>query len=407
MNDSKTPGGGLLTTPKQKKQLAYFLSHPIQYFSPLLKELAKNTNLKVYYFSYAGIRGNLDKGFGHAVRWDTPLLEGYTSQFLNNFSKRGSLDNHFFDVFNPGVIKALWNEKSSIIIVNGWTYSSTLLTIFFGRIFGKQVWLRAENPYNQEILKDGRVLRIKKLLLKYLLFKYFISKCLYIGSESKLFFEFYGVSSKKLVYTPYAVDNDFFSSQSLALKNDLAAIRRRLGLPVNKLLILFCGKYISKKRPMDLIRAFQLLDDPRYALVMVGDGPLRHEMENYISENRLQDIYLTGFINQSAISNYYAVADVFVMCSGMGETWGLSVNEAMNFEKPIVVSKTCGCCSDLVKHGENGFSFEEGNIIELAEYLNHTLSDSAFRSKAGRKSAQLVKEFSISCISKNILSAIN
>src|ERR1700761_7422157 len=238
------------------KKVTYFLSHPIQYFSPLLKMLALSADLDVYYFSDASITGKGDRGFGQAVQWDTPLLNGYRYRFLRNFSRRTALDNHFLDAVNPGVIGILWKTRSSVVIVNGWTYSSTLLTIVFGRLFGKKVWLRAENPLNQELTKRSVVLFGKKLFLKHLLFRLFVSKCLYIGKESKAFFEYYGVTSDRLAYNPYAVDNDAFRQQYLQLKEDPAAVRTRLSLPADKKIILFSGKYIPKKRPMDLLRAF-------------------------------------------------------------------------------------------------------------------------------------------------------
>ena len=387
-------------------QLGYFLSHPIQYFSPLLKALAFKARLKVYYFSDASITGKKDKGFGLTIRWDTPLLEGYDYEFLKNISKSNSLNNRFWDVVNPGIFKVLWKEKAEVVIVNGWTYSSTLIVIFFARMLGKQVWLRAENPLNQELAKRALVIKLKKLFLKNILFRYFVSKCLYIGTGSRQFFEFYGVPFSKLVYTPYAVDNDYFQAKYKECKHELPAIRRELGLPADIKIILFSGKYIEKKRPMDLIRAFQLLDNPNYALVMVGEGELRGEMERFIAANDINQVYLTGFINQSLIPRYYAIADVFVMCSGAGETWGLSVNEAMNFEKTVVISKTCGSCADLVIHGENGFSFNEGDIPELAYFLKLCLEDDEFRLNAGKKSGQIIQSFSISHIVDNILAAL-
>lgn len=388
------------------KKIAYFLSHPIQYFSPLLKTLALSADLDVYYFSDASITGKQDKGFGQAVQWDTPLLNGYRYTFLKNFSRRTALDNHFLDAVNPGVIGILWRTRSSVVIVNGWTYSSTLLAIVFGRLFGKKVWLRAENPLNQEVGKRPAVRFAKKLFLKHLLFRFFISKCLYIGRESKAFFEYYGVKPHRLVYTPYAVDNDLFRQQYLRLSDDPTGVRTELSLPAGKKIILFSGKYIPKKRPMDLLQSFHLLDNDNYALVMVGDGQCRAEMENYIREKQLRNVYLTGFVNQSAIPAYYSIADVFVMCSGAGETWGLSVNEAMNFEKPVIVSETCGCSADLVKDGENGFVFPTGDIALLTDRLRRTLEDDDFRSRAGKRSGEIIGDFSIEHVVANITAAL-
>jgi glycosyltransferase involved in cell wall biosynthesis len=88
------------------------------------------------------------------------------------------------------------------------------------------------------------------------------------------------------------------------------------------------------------------------------------------------------------------------MCSGAGETWGLSVNEAMNFELPIVVSNTTGCAPDLVK--ENGFVFETGNIEQLALCLKRILENDQLSYEYGLKSAQIIETHSIEQIVSNI-----
>jgi glycosyltransferase involved in cell wall biosynthesis len=391
---------------ENKPTILYFLSHPIQYFSPLLETLAKKMELKVYYYSEGNTAASVDKGFGKSIQWDVPLLKGYHYEFLKNYSGSRSLDNHLLDVFNPGIFKALRKEKAPVVIVNGWTYSSTLLVIFFSKLLGKKLWLRAENPLNQELKKGSVLLFVKRIFLKHILFKFFVSRCLYIGTESKGFFEYYGVGASRLVYTPYSVNNDFFVEKYQELKPILPQLKKQLGLPVDKMLILYVGKYIDKKRPLDLMRAFEKLNHPQAALVMVGEGPLRASMEEYIKQHNLAEVYLTGFINQSQISDYYAAADVFVMCSGAGETWGLTVNEAMNFEKPIIVSKTCGSATDLVREGENGFSFEEGDIESLTGYLEKMMSDHPFRQAAGKKSGEIIKDFNIDINVSNIITAL-
>jgi glycosyltransferase involved in cell wall biosynthesis len=89
------------------------------------------------------------------------------------------------------------------------------------------------------------------------------------------------------------------------------------------------------------------------------------------------------------------------MCSGSGETWGLAVNEAMNFALPIVVSDTCGCSYDLVTNGENGFIVPEGDISQLMARIDSALDDS-FKLLAGLSSQERVKSYSISNIIANI-----
>lgn len=50
-----------------KPKLTYFLSHPIQYISHLLKELAKEIDLEVYYYSDVSVKGEIDKGFKKTI----------------------------------------------------------------------------------------------------------------------------------------------------------------------------------------------------------------------------------------------------------------------------------------------------------------------------------------------------
>ena len=366
--------------------------------------MAQEFDLKVYYFSDASVKGNIDKGFGQHVKWDVPLLDGYSYQFIRNYSQRKSLNNRFWDLINPGVIPILWKDVSSIILINGWSYFSVLLTIVVARLLGKKVWLRAENPLNQDLRKSRPVRFLKRIFLSYLLFK-LIDKALYIGTESKKFFQYYGVNESRLVFTPYAVDNNFFQGQHKALQNNKERTLMELGLPSGKIIILYSGKYIPKKRPLDLIHAFKQLKTANVFLVMVGDGILRSDLEKIIEREKLSNVLLTGFVNQSTISKYYSVADIYVMCSGMGETWGLSVNEAMNFGLPVIITETCGSSCDLVENGVNGFVVPEGDILQLKNSMEILIGDGDLRVDAGKKSLKKIGTFSINSIVMHLKTA--
>lgn len=386
-----------------KHKISYYLSHPIQYFSPLLKKMSEEFDLHVYYFSDASIKGNMDVGFNQEVQWDVPLLDGYRYTFLKNISRRKSLSNRMWDVINPSVIRTLYKNKSEIIIVNGWSYFSNLLTIFGAKILRKRVCLRADNPLNQELKKSKITLFVKKIVLKQLLFP-FIDHFLYVGSESRKFFEYYGAKSSKLIFTPHTVANEKFIAIKSKIWNDVS-LKREMGLPIDKNIILFTGKYIEKKRPMDLIKAFHLLKDRNTLLIMVGEGKLRPEMESYIASKKIKNVILTGFINQSEIVKYYSIADLFVMCSGIGETWGLSVNEAMCFSLPVLVSETTGCSTDLVENGINGFTFKEGDITTLATAIKKLLENEDLRKQCGAASLKIIHNYSNDHIVSNLKEA--
>ncbi|HEY5825499.1 MAG TPA: glycosyltransferase family 4 protein [Cyclobacteriaceae bacterium] len=356
------------------KKIIFINSHPIQYFAPLYAYLNKQgLSIACWYCSDETLRGHIDRQFGKSVKWDIPLLEGYSYRFFRNRSWKPSLYNGFFGLFNPGMIRALFKEPKSIIIIHGWACLTNILVIVFARLAGHTVCLRGESPLNQELLKSKKSRWIKTLLFRVFLFP-FVHRFLFIGKQNKAFYEYYGVKEDKLVFVPYAVDNDRFRKAAELLLPQKKQLREQLGLPVNAKLILFTAKFIEKKRPMDLLRAYAQLRVDNKCLVMVGDGELRTAMQSFVSEHNLQDVFFPGFINQSEIVNYYAIADVFVMCSGEGETWGLSVNEAMNFNLPLVVSDIVGCAADLVRERRSGIVVPLGNISKLSSSIQISLT---------------------------------
>ncbi|MEZ4962589.1 MAG: glycosyltransferase family 4 protein [Saprospiraceae bacterium] len=395
------------TANKQRvsQKVLFLNSHPIQYFAPLYQEIAsrKDLDLTVLYCSRHGLSGETDREFGVQVKWDIPVLEGYRSVFLNNNAWKPGIYG-FFGLINLGIIRYLFKAPKSTLVVHGWGYFTNILAIVFGKIAGHIVCIRGESPASHEGRRSVRSMNIRKFVFGKILFQ-FADYFLYIGNENKQFYKIYGVPERKLRFAPYAVDNERFSKsfQQLApQKNDL---RKALGIPLDKTVILFSGKYIEKKRPLDLLMAFhQSKKRENACLVFMGEGELRPVMERFIEKNNLQNIRLTGFINQSAVPEYYAAADLFVMCSQEGETWGLSTNEAMNFRLPVLLSDLTGSSADLVRPGENGYVFKTGDIDDFAEKLDLLLSVSPDGLKAmGKVSSAIIKGYSYQQIISSIL----
>ena len=68
------------------KKIAFFISHPIQYYSPLFRKLSTNSDidLMVYYFSDETLRKFTDRQFNAEIEWDTDLVGGYEYKVLKN-----------------------------------------------------------------------------------------------------------------------------------------------------------------------------------------------------------------------------------------------------------------------------------------------------------------------------------
>ena len=344
-------------------------SHPIQYFAPLYKKMANESNidLMIWYCSDESIRGEVDKGFNSKVKWDIPLLDGYKSRFLKNYSPISSIYKGFWGLINLKVIKLLYKQPKSIVWIHGWSYFTHIITIIFAKLFGHTVCLRAETPLNQELIKPKFFILFKNIILKILFI--FVDKFLYIGKQNFDFYKSLNISDDQLIPVLYCVDNDRF--REVFEHTNKQEAREKLVIHSSKKIILFSGKYIKKKRPMDLLKAFTKINNKDSILIMLGDGEMRKEMEDFITYNKLtDDVILTGFVNQSLIPFYYRAADLFVMCSGSGETWGLSVNEAMNFGIPVIVSDICGCSIDLIENDKNGNIFQMGDLDALTKLID-------------------------------------
>ena len=157
--------------------------------------------------------------------------------------------------------------------------------------------------------------------------------------------------------------------------------------------VLYSGKLINKKRPSDLLRAFEYVSKTQKAvLVYVGAGSLEPDLKQYAETKHLPVVF-AGFRNQTELPKWFAIADVFALPSGE-EPWGLVVNEAMCFSLPVVASDQVGATGDLVRGGVNGFVFPTGDARSLSEHLQLLLSDPALRARFGQKSRKIIEHWS-------------
>ncbi len=387
----------LVSSGHRARKLAVFMSHPIQYQASLLRKLAKNPDFEthVYFFWDFGVKETYEADFKRSIKWDIPVLEGYRYSFPRNYAPRPS--SNFWGGINFGVISAIIRHRYDAILVFGWGIFSNWLAIVSALLSGTRIILQGESPIRQEAGKKGLRHVVRNVVLKQLFKR--ISAFLYIGKENRKFYEHFGVPAEKLYFAPYAVDNERYFREASSLMADKSKLKRDLGMEESGAVILFVGKLSEKKRPLDLLRAYEILLESwkggiEPSLIFVGDGLLRKELEGYVADRGFTKVYFAGFKNQLELSSYYAMADVFVLPSGMGETWGLVVNEAMCFGLPVIVSDMVGCGADLVRPGENGFVYPLGDIKKLAEHLGEVLANEGVRKSAGKRSREIIEDYS-------------
>jgi len=348
---------------QKQKKLAIITTHPIQYNAPLFKLLTDKNQIliKVFYtWGEDSIKQKFDPGFQRNIDWDIPLLEGYDYTMVKNISNDPG-SHHFKGIVNPTLNHEIESWGADAVLIFGWNFNSHLKCIryFKGKI---PVYFRGDSTTlskGQNLIKDF----FRKLILRWVYKK--IDFAFYVGQANKKYFIEFGMKEQSLFFAPHAIDNNRFR---LVSSN---TIRKKLSIPEESVLFLYAGKFEKIKNISLLIEAFSQLKHQSTYLLLVGNGPLEENLKrqtNLLDSKIKEKIFFLDFVNQVDMPMIYQASDVFVLPS-FSETWGLSVNEAMNSGKAVIVSDTCGCCADLIVEGKNGYSFINNNVKSLSEQL--------------------------------------
>jgi glycosyltransferase involved in cell wall biosynthesis len=368
--------------------LAILTTHPIQYQVPIWQALAREGRVpfEVWYLTDHGTRPSLDRQFGKTFSWDIELLSGYPYRFIKT-ADGAKPDTPWKCRLREPLRERMRQTGAKALWIQGWQVAAYWQAVREAQAAGVEVWLRAES-------NDLASIPFWKRPLKQMALGSFfarVGRFLYIGSANKRLYQRYGVPESRLYFAPYAVDNERFGRQARAVRPQRMELRRRWGIRDDALCILFCGKFIKKKRPFDLVETARLLKAdgrlPKIHLLFVGAGELDDELRQacsviYDSEKSNPHFptssanpsfpsmaplaSFAGFLNQTEISRAYVAADCLVLPSDHGETWGLVVNEALASGLPCLVSDACGCAEDLA--GQQ-FSFRLGDVEKVSQKL--------------------------------------
>jgi len=118
-----------------------------------------------------------------------------------------------------------------------------------------------------------------------------------------------------------------------------------------------------------IIKAFKLVQEhiSDATLTILGDGPLRLELEQYVLEQSIKNIYFVGKVDNSLIYNYLAAADVFVSAPFI-DNQPVSILESYNAGL-LVISSNVGGVPYLLEDNQTGYLFESDNFKELAQKM--------------------------------------
>ena len=332
-----------------KHKLGILTSHPIQYYSPLFRFLAKELDLVVFYCHQPTPEEIGGPGFGKSFEWDIDLMGGSESVFVPNISKKPSL-NTFQGCDNPALKTYFKTYQITHLIIFGWYLKAFIQGLIYAKQLGIKVGVRGDSQLNPTGSKIKHF--IKKLFYPILLHRY--DNLFYVGERNRKYLIAYGAKKDKLIFSPHAVDHSFWKIPEGFIK------------PSNKnVQFVWVGKFVANKRPLEAINAFILASTefPNMELTMIGDGPLMTICREAAKIST--KIHFKGFLNQNPLKLELLSKDVLILNS-IRETWGLVVNECYGLGIPAIITNGCGCKEDLILDSNQTITMTKNHIKDLS-----------------------------------------
>jgi len=150
---------------------------------------------------------------------------------------------------------------------------------------------------------------------------------------------------------------------------------------------------LAKQKQIDgLLQAFaKVVQMTPARLLILGEGPLREDLENLVQELGIADsVWMPGYDPNPY--RYMAQSDVFVLASAW-EGCPIALQEAMACGAAVVVTDAPGGMKDIVEYGKNGVLVQTGNPEALAQGLLQLLTDPALKQHYREQSQLRAREF--------------
>jgi colanic acid/amylovoran biosynthesis glycosyltransferase len=189
----------------------------------------------------------------------------------------------------------------------------------------------------------------------------------------------FGIPRDRLQVAPLGIDTDFFVPTNTPFSN-----RKN---------ILFIGRLVEKKGCHLLIQAFLRISQsfPETCLKIIGDGPLRDDLEKQAAESKGRVLFL-GTRTQREIARELSMARLYCLPSitaenGDAEGMPVTILEAQSCGVPVITSAKGGVTEGILDE-VTGIAFQENNQEALERHLLRLLSDDescSMMGAAGRK----------------------
>lgn len=269
------------------------------------------------------------------------------ARFLIRFCRRHKIDAVWSHLQEANIIAVLAQRFMKAKVVAFRHHAESAFYAEYGAHFGMQ---RNAN----EARFDKIINRLAKLIVV-------PSSGVWYGME-----KYEKCDMRKVKLLPYIYD---FSTYQQPDTGKVEALRNEYNC---RLTLIMVSRMVATKQHMPVFRIVKKLVDEGLSIKMIvmDDGPLRPDLEKYISDNRLEEVVsLVGF--RTDFINFMAAADLLIHPS-LTEASNNVVKELALMEKGVAVCRDVGDFNDYIRDGGNGFMIDRGNLEASVEQIIRT-----------------------------------
>ena len=354
-----------------------FAQNFVTYHSSMYSEFFKKSKRKsiVIYEDPAGKTDKLEKRWKSKLNWGINLTKGFKSILIKNYSK-DPYSGGFFSRMNFQIPFIIFKLKPKSVFFQGYSDLSSWLILVSCIIFR----IKSVNWKGERVLKKNeRISKIKAFILKFFFFN-FCSKIFYSCSGNLEYLNKFKLDEKKLFPMYCSVNNSYFQSEFKKNKKNIYNIKKKNDFFKDDLIIIVVDNFEKRKNIKSVLEILPLIKEKKIKILLVGNGDFKADINFY--KNRFRSkVKITGFVDIKKISAYYSIADLFILLSEYDPS-PKTLNEALNFGLPCIVSKNIGTSKDLIKNGINGYVIDNSNKYKLHNYINKIFSDTNFKKKS-------------------------
>lgn len=184
-------------------------------------------------------------------------------------------------------------------------------------------------------------------------------------------------------------------------------VKEDLDIPRHRRDVLYTGRLSEEKGVFPLIQAWGQLKATDRTLYIMGDGPLRQSLENYVREHHITNITFTGFIPHEEQAEIRHRCGLSIASSLWDETFGMIVLESWEHKTPIIVTP-CGGLPELITHGKNGWISSDSSVKSLVQTLQKSINSEHQWNDMGVQGFQTLRsQYSIQTWLSNISTLFN